>query len=210
MEVREPVAELLRPMTAGGSEGHVRTIRIVAVATVTMALALLIGGAASAAPYPIGASVQCDATAVAPNATVTCSASGFAGGTEVDWTLTGEREDGSVFVLDATVTADGGGTATVTFKVPSDAANGPATIEARGQDASGDFVRVAAGVFTVDDTLAAAPEAQQPPLTPDVTPRTGAEFTRGGALATLAIVVGAGLVLYARRRSRHDAETHLG
>ena len=161
-----------------------RTIRTATIALVALAVALLGATAGSAAePYPPGASAVLNKSAVAPGDNVTCSAAGFQAGTTVTGTLVGSN-----FSLTETATADASGNATVTFALPSDAANGDAECTLSGTDESGSFTRTAVAGITIDNTL----------------PITGGEFTRGGALAAGIIILGAALVLIARRKSGVD------
>lgn len=161
-----------------------RNLRTAIVAMVALAVALLGATAGSAAePYPPGASAVLNKSAVAPGDNVTCSAGGFQAGTTVTGTLVGSN-----FSLTATATADANGNATATFKIPADAANGAAECTLSGTDASGSFTRTAVAGITIDNTL----------------PVTGGEFTRGGAIAAGIIILGAAMVLIARRKSSAD------
>ena len=153
-------------------------------ATVALAVALLGATAGWAAePYPPGATAVLNKSAIAPGDDVTCTAGGFLAGTTVTATLVGSNLN-----LSTTVTADANGNATATFTLPSDAANGDAECTLSGTDASGDFTRTAVAGLVIDNAL----------------PITGGEFTRGGALAAGIIILGAAMVLIARRKNGVD------
>lgn len=161
-----------------------RNLRTAVIALVALAVALLGATAGSAAePYPPGASAVLNKSAVAPGDNVTCSAAGFQAGATVTATLTGTNIN-----LSASVTADASGNATATFKLPADAGNGAAECTLAGTDESGSFTRTAVAGLTIDNTL----------------PVTGGEFTRGGAIAAGIIILGAAMVLIARRKTGVD------
>lgn len=166
---------------------------LIIVAVVLLGLVFTGGAALAQAAYPPGASAQCDASAVAPGATITCSASGFAAGTEVTVEVLGNG-----FTLTFTVTADSEGVASATFQIPEDANDGETSIAFEGQDASGNFVRVAAASFEVQEQAAGD----------GAIPATGADVSNGAILALGVIVLGGALVFGARRRRKN--EIHVG
>lgn len=163
-----------------------RTIRTAVVVIAALAVTLLgVTMGSAQEPYPPGASAVLNKSAVAPGDTITCAASGFEAGATVTATLSGE----GFTDVTKTATADASGNVTVTFEVPETAVHGStATCTLTGTDASGDFDRTAVAGFTIDNTL----------------PVTGGEFTRGGALAAGVIILGAAMVLIARRKSGVD------
>lgn len=167
--------------------------RGVIVAVVVLLGLVFTGGAALAqAAYPPGASAQCDTSQVAPGGTITCEAGGFAAGTEVIVEVLGNG-----FSRTITVTADGEGVASVTVQIPPEANDGRTTITFEGQDAEGNFLRVAAASFTVQE----APGPAEQPI-----PATGANASNGAILALGVIVLGGALVYGARRRRRQEAD----
>ncbi len=69
-------------------------------------------------------------------------------------------------------------------------------------DADGRGIRIATGIFRVEEDAAAGGEEAIPGL-----PTAGGEFTIGAALAAGALPLGAALVIASRRRAREDADT---
>lgn len=163
-----------------------RTIRTAVVVIAALAVTLLgVTMGSAQEPYPPGASAVLNKSAVAPGDDIVCSAAGFEAGATVTATLSGE----GFADVTQTVTADAAGTATTTFEVPEAAVDGSTAVcTLVGTDASGDFDRTAVASFTIDAAL----------------PVTGGEFTRGGALAAGVIVLGAAMVLIARRKNGVD------
>lgn len=163
------------------------------ITTVVLLGLVFTGGAALAqAAYPPGASAECDTSQVAPGGTITCRAGGFAAGTEVIVEVLGNG-----FSRTVTVTADGEGVAEVTVQIPPEANDGRTTITFEGRDAEGNFLRVAAASFTVQETTARG----EGPI-----PATGANVSNGAILALGVIVLGGALVYGARRRRQHGAD----
>lgn len=160
-------------------------------AVVLLGLIFTGGAALAQAAYPPGASAQCDAAAVAPGDTITCQAEGFAAGTEVVVEVLGNG-----FALSTTTTADSEGVASATIQIPEDANDGEATIAFEGQDASGEFVRVAVASFQVQEEAAA-----DGPI-----PTTGAEVSNGAIIALGVILLGGSLVYGARRRRKSTVD----
>lgn len=160
-------------------------------AVVLLGLIFTGGAALAQAAYPPGASAQCDASTVAPGETITCQAGGFEAGSEVVVEVLGNG-----FSRTITVTADAEGVAEVSVQIPAEANDGRATITFEGRDASGNFIRVAAASFTVQEEAAG-----EEPI-----PATGANVSNGTILALGVIVLGGALVYGARRRRRHEAD----
>lgn len=181
---------------------------------------LLVGGVAVAQegppPYPPGESeVACDRTETQPGDPPFCRARGFAPGSQVDVVARGPVQggqaagvlvpagaDGEVIlaaaqgpevILEATVTADGEGFASVEITVPEDARPGTYEVVFSGRAPDGSPHR-ATGAFQVP-----AAEAQPQPE-PDGLVRTGAWLTRGLALVVV-LIAGGGVLLGLTRRS---------
>lgn len=164
---------------------------LIIVTVVLMGLVLTGGAALAQAAYPPGASAQCDASQVAPGGAIECEAGGFEAGSEVVVEVLGNG-----FSRTITVTANDEGVASVTVQIPAEANDGRATITFEGEDAEGNFVRVAGASFTVEEPAAGA----------EAIPATGANVSNGAILALGVIVLGGALVYGARRRRRHGAD----
>ena len=168
-----------------------RGLIVIAVALLGLVLSAGAALAQSRPAYPPGASVACDASAGTPGETIACSATGFAPGSEVTVEVLGNG-----WSLTLTVTANSEGVASASFQIPEDANDGRATVTFSGQDASGNFVRVASATFTVQEQAAGAG-----PI-----PATGANVSNGAILALGGIVLGGALVYGSRRRRKGEIQ----
>jgi LPXTG-motif cell wall-anchored protein len=128
---------------------------------------------------------------VAPGGTVTITAKGFNPGADVMFTVDSTTTIG-------TATADGDGTASITWTIPNDFVLGDHAIAAAG-DGCTDPAQVEAEVTVV----AAAAQTQTP--TSGTLPRTGGDFSYLLRIGIVLVAAGALVVLATRKRASHSS-----
>ena len=158
-----------------------------------LVLAVVAVPVAAFAQYPPAPAVSINPTIVEPGGTVTVTGSGFCPSSTV--TIRIKSDQGNTVATFSAV-ADSTGSFSTPVTVPSNLPAGRYTIETSGTDSGCQTARVLSANFTVRTAAAAAAQPRAAGLV-----ATGADVLPWLLAAIAVIAVGAGLWMYARRRS---------